>query len=95
MFSFFKRFKGSQTSDAAPQETAEHEALPPVQEAPAAPSIAPVAPPAAAQALHTEDDAIDSVETVEIVPPPAPEPAAKQSWLTRLKSGLSKTSSNL
>jgi len=104
MFSFFKRFKGSKTSETAPQETAEQEALPPVQQAPvsqrpaaapAAPSIAPVAPAAAAQALQAEDDTIDSVETVEIVPPPAPEPAAKQSWLTRLKSGLSKTSSSL
>jgi fused signal recognition particle receptor len=36
-----------------------------------------------------------ALETVEIVPPPAPEAAAKKSWLTRLKSGLSKTSSNL
>ncbi|MCG1043436.1 signal recognition particle-docking protein FtsY [Mycetohabitans sp. B8] len=34
-------------------------------------------------------------ETVEIVPPPAPEPAAKRSWLSRLKSGLTKTSSSL
>ncbi len=32
---------------------------------------------------------------VEIVPPPAPAPAAKTSWLTRLKTGLSKTSSSL
>jgi fused signal recognition particle receptor len=36
-----------------------------------------------------------TLETVEIVPPPLPEAAAKKSWLTRLKSGLSKTSSNL
>lgn len=34
-------------------------------------------------------------EVVEIVPPPAPEPAAKQSWLSRLKAGLSKTSAGL
>jgi fused signal recognition particle receptor len=34
-------------------------------------------------------------ETVEIVPPPEPEPNAKRSWLTRLKTGLSKTSSGL
>jgi fused signal recognition particle receptor len=31
----------------------------------------------------------------EIVPPPAPEAAAKKSWLERLKSGLSKTSAGL
>jgi fused signal recognition particle receptor len=34
-------------------------------------------------------------ERIEIVPPPAPEPAAKRSWLSRLRSGLSKTSSSL
>jgi fused signal recognition particle receptor len=34
-------------------------------------------------------------ETVEIVPPPEPEANAKRSWLTRLKTGLSKTSSGL
>ncbi|MCG1055764.1 signal recognition particle-docking protein FtsY [Mycetohabitans sp. B5] len=34
-------------------------------------------------------------EIVEIVPPPAPEPTAKRSWLSRLKSGLTKTSSSL
>jgi fused signal recognition particle receptor len=34
-------------------------------------------------------------ETVVIVPPPEPEPSAKRSWLSRLKTGLSKTSYNL
>jgi fused signal recognition particle receptor len=34
-------------------------------------------------------------ETVEIVPPPEPEAGAKRSWLTHLKTGLSKTSSGL
>jgi len=34
-------------------------------------------------------------ETVVIVPPPEPEANAKRSWLTRLKTGLSKTSSGL
>src|SRR5471032_1124332 len=34
-------------------------------------------------------------ETVEIVPPPEPEASAKRTWLTRLKTGLSKTSSGL
>ncbi len=44
--------------------------------------------------LQPEPDE-SALETVEIVPPPLPEAAAKKSWLTRLKSGLSKTSSNL
>jgi fused signal recognition particle receptor len=34
-------------------------------------------------------------ESVVIVPPPEPEANAKRSWLTRLKTGLSKTSSGL
>ncbi|CAG4888296.1 signal recognition particle-docking protein FtsY [Paraburkholderia gardini] len=66
----------------------------------------PVAPPAAAAAPvaasssafaapAAEDETAADDETVEIVPPPAPEPAARKSWLTRLKTGLSKTSSNL
>ncbi|MGF6758519.1 signal recognition particle-docking protein FtsY [Paraburkholderia sp. GAS42] len=169
MFSFFKRFKGSKTSDTVPQEApAEQEqvaaevapapvpapapvvapaapAAAPVTPtastpvAPAAPSSAPVTPaapvdravsqaqaapapapaaeqswPAAAFAAPTAQQSPQPVaqsapsvsatlaaepeadeETVEIVPPPAPEPAAKRSWLTRLKTGLSKTSSSL
>ncbi len=31
----------------------------------------------------------------EIVPPPVPDESAKRSWLTRLKTGLSKTSSSI
>ncbi len=42
---------------------------------------------------ETDTDAVTN--TVEIVPPPAPEPAAKQSWLARLRSGLAKTSAGL
>uniref|UniRef100_UPI0035CCA21F signal recognition particle receptor subunit alpha n=1 Tax=uncultured Caballeronia sp. TaxID=1827198 RepID=UPI0035CCA21F len=34
-------------------------------------------------------------ETSVIVPPPEPEEVAKRSWITRLKTGLSKTSSGL
>jgi len=34
-------------------------------------------------------------ETVVVVPPPEPEPGAKRSWLSRLKTGLSKTSYGL
>ncbi|MFM0441338.1 signal recognition particle-docking protein FtsY [Paraburkholderia strydomiana] len=36
-----------------------------------------------------------TLETVEIVPPPLQDASAKRSWLTRLKTGLSKTSSSL
>jgi fused signal recognition particle receptor len=58
---------------------------------------APVPPaaaePAAAPPLQSEAAAPD--EEVEIVEAPPPTPEAKRSWLSRLKTGLSKTSSNL
>ncbi|WP_144111008.1 signal recognition particle-docking protein FtsY [Paraburkholderia sp. BCC1886] len=38
---------------------------------------------------------VESIESVEILPPPLQDAGAKRSWLTRLKTGLSKTSSNL
>ncbi|SDB85163.1 signal recognition particle-docking protein FtsY [Paraburkholderia lycopersici] len=93
MFSFFKRFRGSKDAENAQAEAAE---APP---APSAPSVPPAvtAPPAVAPVKPVEPPqvAANEPETVEIVPPPAPEPVAKQSWLARLKSGLSKTSSNI
>jgi fused signal recognition particle receptor len=100
MFSFFKRFKGSKEPDAAPEESqTAQEAVAPapsvaprpvsVNAAPAAPAVNEPHPP-----LKAVPDG-NALETVEIVPPPLPEAAAKKSWLTRLKSGLSKTSSNL
>ncbi|MGI4984577.1 MAG: signal recognition particle-docking protein FtsY [Janthinobacterium lividum] len=36
-----------------------------------------------------------SEDDYEIIPPPPPDPGARQSWLTRLRSGLSKTSAGL
>ncbi|RKP49527.1 signal recognition particle-docking protein FtsY [Trinickia fusca] len=130
MFSFFKRFKGSKTPDAAPNASdaaAEQPTQAPnepaqaplapstVQSAPAPQPAAPVAAPTPAAtdvnasiapivtAMVTNDVTLsagaaatpDVEEVVEIIPPPAPEPAAKQSWLTRLKSGLSKTSAGI
>ena len=75
----------------------------------AAPSSAPVAAPqpaapatpaaehagAARSAIVTAPASVAELETEEIVPPPAPEPAQKQSWMARLRSGLSKTSAGL
>jgi fused signal recognition particle receptor len=109
MFSFFKRFKGSKESENAPDESqaAPDDLLdePPAVEAPAAPRVdAPgsiATPPATAepqfapQAQPETDIGEASLETVEIVPPPVPDESAKRSWLTRLKTGLSKTSSSI
>lgn len=63
-----------------------------------APDVAATAPAAAAVVMTvtpTNTGRDEVVETVEIVPPPAPEAAAKKSWLARLKSGLAKTSSSI
>ncbi|KAG0165466.1 hypothetical protein DFQ28_000536 [Apophysomyces sp. BC1034] len=54
--------------------------------------VSPV-PAASAVPRQPTRDADDGL--IETIPPPAPEPAAKHSWLSRLKSGLSKTSSSL
>lgn len=79
-------------------------ATPPVSPAAATPE-SPAGQPSAAEAARapsvvmTVTPAANGrngvVETVEIVPPPAPEPAAKKSWIARLKSGLAKTSSSI
>ncbi|WP_083247182.1 signal recognition particle-docking protein FtsY [Herbaspirillum seropedicae] len=63
----------------------------PVAPTPAAP-VAPVAPVAAVEPVA---EVTEQAEEAEIVPAPAPAPEAKRSWLSRLKAGLSKTSSNL
>lgn len=44
---------------------------------------------------RTESQWKAPADTVVVVPPPEPEAAAKRTWLTRLKTGLSKTSSGL
>ena len=76
------------TDDAVRAPQAEPQpAQPPLHAVPGA-----GAQPALERAEPTDESAN---EVVEIVPPPAPEPAAKQSWLSRLKAGLSKTSAGL
>jgi fused signal recognition particle receptor len=60
--------------------------------APAPAAIEPEPEPEPEPELEPEQSALD---TIEIVPPPAQDAGAKRSWLTRLKTGLSKTSSNL
>lgn len=84
------------------QPTAQPSAsAPPAAPAPAAAVAAPAPAAATAEArieahLATPDvDESPELETVEIVPPPAPEPEEKRSWLKRLRSGLSKTSASL
>ncbi|MFJ3314244.1 signal recognition particle-docking protein FtsY [Herbaspirillum huttiense] len=65
----------------------------PVEPVAPAPAPQPVpAPEPEPELLATEAPAS---EEVEIVAAPEPAPEAKRSWLSRLKAGLSKTSSNL
>jgi fused signal recognition particle receptor len=75
-------------------------AAPSAASAPAAPSAPPpsfAAAQSAATALAPEPEPAADFEfdSEEIVPAPAPEPEQKQSWLKRLRSGLSKTSAGL
>ena len=86
MFSFFKRKKAA--PEAAPDE---------VVPVPAAPVPAPTAPapaltPAPAPAAAIPEAELFIEETAER---PTTEAEKKRSWITRLKAGLSKTSSNL
>jgi fused signal recognition particle receptor len=98
-------------SAPAPASTPPSPSAPVAAPAVAAPAVAAAAPAAhvtppifgatqdAATALATEPESEAASEpefdTEEIVPPPAPEPEQKQSWLKRLRSGLSKTSAGL
>ncbi|EIF28667.1 signal recognition particle-docking protein FtsY [Burkholderia sp. Ch1-1] len=105
MFSFFKRFKGSKESDNAPEESqTAPEGSTPGAAVQAPTPVAPATPRPAAAPARVETPAPSAIEpepeesapeTVEIVPPPRPDVGAKRSWLTRLKTGLSKTSSSL
>ncbi|MBB3256273.1 fused signal recognition particle receptor [Paraburkholderia bannensis] len=97
MFSFFKRLRGSKGAGNNAAEAAQDEAQAGSEalETPEAPAaIEPHAPRAAEISGNSESDESE-FETVEIVPPPAPDAVAKQSWLSRLRSGLSKTGSNI
>ncbi|AOJ82020.1 signal recognition particle-docking protein FtsY [Burkholderia savannae] len=83
------------TPPAAPSVSAPES---PVRQPPAATPARAAAEPAPSVVMTVTPSANGRdgvVETVEIVPPPAPEPTAKKSWLARLKSGLSKTSSSI
>ena len=107
MFSFFKRFKGSKAPDDTPEAPhADSGADVDMQDgaAPEAPAAArSQAVPDSADAPEFDPDYVPDAadfedaddEAAEIIPPPVPEAAEKRSWLTRLRSGLSKTSSSI
>ncbi|VVE60657.1 signal recognition particle-docking protein FtsY [Pandoraea anapnoica] len=80
-------------ASAAPAPAPQPTPIPPVVQSasvePAEP-VEPIEPVAPVVVKDAQGEAIG-----EIVSAPAPEPAAKRSWLTRLKAGLSKTSSGI
>ena len=85
--SWFDRIRGDTPSTAAPKKPVQP---PPDKQKAAvpAPSISPPENVAAPGPAVVEEEG-------EIIPPPAPSQEQRQSWLNRLKSGLSKTSTNL
>ncbi len=92
MFSFFKRRKNA---DPAPPPVSP--AVEPVAPAPSVvapsvvvqPTVEPCVPPLSLEIPESVS------EHVDIEPPPPPPPAEKKSWLSRLKTGLAKTSKTL
>lgn len=100
MFSFFKRLRGNKADENAQAESAGADLAADVAadvSTDAAPVESGAPSPAARPVVEAQPaaTAVQAAEAAEIVPPPVPEATAKQSWLSRLKSGLAKTSSNL
>ncbi len=85
--SWFDRIRGDTPAGAAPKKPVEP---PPVKQKAAVPARLASAP---ADVPAEVSDPIH--EEGEIVPAPAPSQEQRQSWLNRLKTGLSKTSTNL
>ncbi|MDE2287837.1 MAG: signal recognition particle-docking protein FtsY [Burkholderiales bacterium] len=82
MFSFFKRFKSGAPAQDEPENPAPQTVVEPL---PSEPVTVPE-PELSEEAAASEG---------EIIAAPPPEPAAKRSWIGRLKSGLAKTSAGL
>lgn len=97
MFSFFKR------KPKEPAPVPEQPASAPLAPAPApaAPLTTSPAPASVTPAVFTppaqdgQEVPASAAQPAEIVAAPAPAPEQKRSWLSRLKAGLAKTSSNL
>ena len=98
MFSFFKRKSKPEAQPEVPltpPATNPAVATSATSAASTLPAAAPVVPDTPAPLAAPAAIELAVADEVEIVAAPAPAPEAKRSWLTRLKSGLSKTSSNL
>ncbi|HTJ92243.1 MAG TPA: signal recognition particle-docking protein FtsY [Pararobbsia sp.] len=100
MFSFFKRFKsGSKTSsDTATPDNDASQALTDNESTASEPPAA--APPAsdvtsAASGMPVSAPLVAAEAETVVIPPPPVAPESKTSWLKRLRTGLSKTSTSL
>ncbi|WP_153101453.1 signal recognition particle-docking protein FtsY [Paraburkholderia hayleyella] len=86
------------TPAPAPTPVAPPSAPPATDDTPRSATAGTTAPSAEPEHKGSAPSASGTIEiegNIEIIPPPMVEPAAKKSWLTRLKTGLSKTSSSL
>ncbi|MBP0620024.1 signal recognition particle-docking protein FtsY [Cupriavidus consociatus] len=97
MFSFWKKRKAEpasvETPAPAPAPTPAPAPVPASVPVPTpTPVPAQVPPPASAPVASAPAPAI---ETLELVPPPATSAEARQGWMHRLRTGLSKTSRNI
>ncbi|NDI84752.1 signal recognition particle-docking protein FtsY [Undibacterium crateris] len=97
MFSFFKR-KPKEPAPVPEQPASAQSAPAPAPAAPLTTSPAPVSVTPAVvtpPAQNVQEVQASAAQPAEIVAAPAPAPEQKRSWLSRLKAGLAKTSSNL
>jgi len=97
MFSFFKR-KPKEPAPVPEQPASAQVAPAPAPAAPLTTSPAPASVTPAVVTLPAQDVQevpASAAQPAEIVAAPAPAPEQKRSWLSRLKAGLAKTSSNL
>jgi len=95
MFSFFKRKpKDAPQPEQMPASVTEPEPLSPSPSPPSETVASIVAPAPDTLPVVSEPEAEEAESNAEIVPAVV-SPEAKQSWFSRLKSGLSKTSSSL
>ncbi|NUO88988.1 MAG: signal recognition particle-docking protein FtsY [Cupriavidus sp.] len=104
MFSFWKKRKAEPAPvEAAVEAPVEAPAPAPAPEVPApapapSPTPAPVPVPMPVPVptqVPPPPPAPVAAEALELVPPPAPSAEARQGWMQRLRTGLSKTSRNL
>jgi len=99
MFSFWKKRKAEPASVETPAPAPAPTPAPaPVPASVPVPTPTPVpaqVPPPAPAPVASASAPAPAIETLELVPPPATSAEARQGWMHRLRTGLSKTSRNI